>query len=74
MFGVGGKGDSNLTVAQLIERVALPRFHLPVILMKLDDRQTVTQTAKGATGVDLGQLTVITDEDDLGPASVDIVE
>ena len=62
---VAGERLLGVAVAELVERGALPRVDLAVVLGQLDREAAVDEAAEGAAGFELGQLAVIADEHQL---------
>jgi hypothetical protein len=52
-------------IAEVIESGALPRVDLAMVLAQNRREVPVDESAKGAAGLELGQLVVITDEHEL---------
>ena len=62
---VAGERLLGAAVAELVERGALPRVDLAVVLGQLDREAAVDESAERAAGFELGQLAVIADEHQL---------
>ena len=62
---VAGERLLRAAVAELVERRALPRVDLAVVLGQLDREAAVDEPAERAAGFELGQLPVIADEHQL---------
>jgi hypothetical protein len=71
---VGGQGDVGVAVAELGEGVTFPGLALAAVLGQLVGVEKVRKGGEGATGIDLGELVVVTDKDDLGAVGLGVVE
>src|SRR5690606_37754123 len=72
--GVGVEGLVEVTGSKLSEGVAFPVLALSSVLGELDRSDAVSEPVEDATGVDLGKLSWIADEHDLGSGAGGLVE
>ena len=67
MVVVGQESLHHVAGTELVEGQALPHLVLAPVLIELDAAEPSGEGAKGAPGVDLGQLPRVADQDQLGP-------